>query len=334
MKIVIITPFKNGTGGVETVNHLLSTIFSEKHWEVDYITTDNFQPTFWDRVFIKLVGLPYVTYKKSKTLISDYDVVICNGEFGFGIKHPHSINLFHGSYKGLRDYLRKQYSFWQYLALTKAMIIQKISTKGKYVVAVSEFIKNILEKNGIQVDKVITNCVNTNIFQPQNSVRKKQHLLFVGSYNYYAKGFDILENLATSGYKIDCVTDRDPGMQLSWLQNLPNSDMPRVYNEHKILLFPSRFEGASMVVLEAMACGVPVIINNVGIGPELRKEIPEFVILDNNRGEGFSKKIKTIEKKYDLYSLKARKYVLENHSYDEYKKEWVGLVEMIYEMGN
>lgn len=333
MKIAIITPYENSTGGVETVTNILIQIFKSSGWQVDLITTDNFKPSLMDWIFIKLIGLPYITSRRYKATAIKYDVVICNGEFGYGVHHPKAINLFHGSYKGLRDYLKDQYTLAQYFGLTKAMMIQRISAKEKYVVTVSEFIKKILEDDNIFVDKVITNCVNTDVFKPEVNITKNNRLLFVGSYNYLAKGFDVLQELADAGYQIDCVTDTNPGEKMGWIKNVPNDRMSAIYNEYKILIFPSRFEGAAMVPLEAMACGLPVVMSNIGLGPEIRNKMPEFVV-DDNRSEMYIKKIEHIINDYGYYAKKAREYILVTHTYDDYKNKWLRLVEEIHALGN
>lgn len=327
MNIALLTKYKDFPGGVESVNKILINIFEEAGHKVELITTDDFKHNFFTKLMTKIMGLPYITSYRFKSLKKQYDIIIANGEYGWGINHPRTINLFHGCYKGYRDYLKKLWSKKTYLSLTREIYIQKSSAKGKYVVCVSEFIKNILEDDGIKVNQVIANSIDTELFKPNKEIQKDKYL-FVGSYNYYAKGFDILEKLASTGFKIDCVTNQKPSSKLGWIKNTENSEMPEIYNKYKILIFPSRFEGLPMVPLEAMACGLPIVMSNVGLGPQLKKLIPEFVADSYDENE-YIKKIRHIENNYEEYSQKARNYVEEYHSFENYKKQWLSLVERI-----
>ncbi len=319
-------------GGVESVTGLLINIFESAGHTVDLITMDDSAKNVkYNKIVAKIIGKPLVISKYFETIKNNYDVVLCNGEYSFGVKHPRCINLFHGSYYGYRNYLRKKLSFLQYVSLTVRSYIQIVGSRGKYVVAVSEFVKNILEKQGIKVNKVIDNCVDTQLFEPKSNVCKENKYLFVGSYKYYGKGFDILDKIVDRGINIDCVTDSYPGPKLGWIKNVDNNKMPEIYNRYKGLIFPSRFEGLGLVTLEAMACGLPVIMSNVGIGPSLKTKIPEFVVdgWDNEAVDEYVNRIAMIESNYSEFSQKAREYVIAHHSLENYRREWLSLIERI-----
>ena len=50
---------------------------------------------------------------------------------------------------------------------------------------------------------------------------------------------------------------------------LPTQDLPAIYSQAKIFLFPSFYEGFGLPVIEAMACGTPVIASNCSAIPEI-----------------------------------------------------------------
>ncbi len=50
------------------------------------------------------------------------------------------------------------------------------------------------------------------------------------------------------------------------------ADLPRVYNLAQMAIYPSTYEGFGLPVLEAMACGTPVISSNISSMPEIAGE--------------------------------------------------------------
>ncbi|MBI3300015.1 MAG: glycosyltransferase family 4 protein [Elusimicrobia bacterium] len=59
------------------------------------------------------------------------------------------------------------------------------------------------------------------------------------------------------------------GKRMRWLGFVPQPDLAGVYNLAQALLFPSRYEGFGLPVLEAMACGSPVITSTTSCLPEV-----------------------------------------------------------------
>ncbi len=59
------------------------------------------------------------------------------------------------------------------------------------------------------------------------------------------------------------------GNSLRFLTNVPSGDLPALYSAARLFVLPSLYEGFGMPVLEAMACGTPVICTNVASLPEV-----------------------------------------------------------------
>jgi len=53
---------------------------------------------------------------------------------------------------------------------------------------------------------------------------------------------------------------------------IPQEDLPCLYSGAKVFVFPSLYEGFGLPVLEAMACGVPVVTSNTTSLPEIAGE--------------------------------------------------------------
>lgn len=54
-----------------------------------------------------------------------------------------------------------------------------------------------------------------------------------------------------------------------WLPNVPEEDMPNLYAGAEVFVFPSRYEGFGIPVLEAMAAGVPVVALDIPVMREV-----------------------------------------------------------------
>jgi len=57
--------------------------------------------------------------------------------------------------------------------------------------------------------------------------------------------------------------------QVKFLNYIPYSELPKIINQAIALVFPSLWEGFGLPVLEAMACGTPVITSNLSSLPEV-----------------------------------------------------------------
>lgn len=58
---------------------------------------------------------------------------------------------------------------------------------------------------------------------------------------------------------------------------IPEEDLPVLYSAAKLFIFPSLYEGFGLPVLEAMACGIPVVSSNTSSLPEIAGDAAIFV---------------------------------------------------------
>ncbi|MEL5892939.1 glycosyltransferase family 1 protein [Bacteroides sp. GD17] len=79
---------------------------------------------------------------------------------------------------------------------------------------------------------------------------------------------------------------------------VPGSDLPSLYNNAFAFLYPSLLEGFGIPVLEAMACGVPVITSNCSSLPEVAGE--GGILVNPQLPQEIAEAILQLEKNEDL----------------------------------
>ena len=321
MKVAIVTNNICSTGGVQVFTRDISNILKERGHEVDIIGVESLLEVP-ETGIEKAVG-EYFNQRDKK---EKYDIALCNGEFGYVVKHPRAINIFHGNYYGYAMSVKDLVGHDVTEERLQKVDMQKISAEGKYVVTVSDFAVQGLKDSGIEVDEVIKNSVDTNVFYPKE-MDVSDSAIALARGMWYEKGFDILKELANKGIKINLFSDIEIGSPN--VQNhdlIENGRLNAEYNMAAVLLFPSRFEGGSLTTLEAMACGCPILTTAVGYGADIKKIIPQFVADFNHAGEFLAKYV-LITSNREKYSKEALDYFLEYHNPEEFKKKWVNLIE-------
>ncbi|MGC8836936.1 MAG: glycosyltransferase family 4 protein [Anaerolineae bacterium] len=85
-----------------------------------------------------------------------------------------------------------------------------------------------------------------------------------------AEGVHLVQVGATPG-KAERALTTELGLEgwVHWLGTVPGEDLPALYNLADCFVFPSLYEGFGLPVLEAMACGTPVVCSNLASLPEV-----------------------------------------------------------------
>lgn len=145
--------------------------------------------------------------------------------------------------------------------------------------------------------RVIPNYVDVTVFAPgQNATRHPRRLCYVGRLDPEKNPGALLE--AIEGLDVELVIVGDGSLRQSlseevskknlpvrFLGNLPNRDLPAVFHSAAVFVMPSLLEGHPKALLEAMACGLPVIGTDVpGIRELIRHRETGFLCECSPRG--------------------------------------------------
>ncbi|MCX6026985.1 MAG: glycosyltransferase family 1 protein [Chloroflexi bacterium] len=86
---------------------------------------------------------------------------------------------------------------------------------------------------------------------------------------------------------------------------IPQEDLPAVYSMAAAFVYPSLYEGFGLPVLEAMACGTPVITSNVSSMPEVAGDAA--LLVSPNDVEGLTRALDRVLGEPDLRAELSRR---------------------------
>ena len=202
----------------------------------------------------------------------------------------------------------------------KKWAIARSAPKAKAVITVSEFSKSqIIEKTKVSPEKITVTPegVDAGFFK---RIPKKPSKLFKilvhgaaddrknipnilkaakilmnqkKKFQLMVIGMDAAE-LKCTNY-VEQVTSLGLGRQVEWAGNVPTEMLNQVYAEADLFLYPSRLEGFGLPVLEAFACGVPVIASNTTSLPEVTGNAA--LLVDPEKPEAIAKAVKKMMEK-------------------------------------
>jgi glycosyltransferase involved in cell wall biosynthesis len=173
------------------------------------------------------------------------------------------------------------------IQLYYATIMKRACRRAATILTVSEFTRSqIVEWSGVPAEKVINvSCGVDAAYQPGGDQYAVPHpyLLCVSNRKPHKNEFRIIEAFAKAHLdaQIHLVFTGEPAEDLKrWIDRhtltsrvdflgvVPEEKLPSLYRGARALIFPSLYEGFALPVLEAMACGVPVVTSNVTAMPE------------------------------------------------------------------
>lgn len=206
-----------------------------------------------------------------------------------------------------------------------------------YVVIPSVFSKNSFIENGFEGSKIFTNNYGVNLerFQAIPRIEKGKNnqikALFVGGWTY-GKGCDFIVDalcelpdllVTHAGNVGDYGVTSHP--RLKKLGHVENNRLSDLMLEHDVLILPSRQDGFGMVLLEALACGLPIVASKNTGAPDIREQINSdvIVLMDELSGKSLAESIqKSFESNYDADRSALSEIVKNTYSWKSYGKRY------------
>lgn len=164
--------------------------------------------------------------------------------------------------------------------------------KADHIIAVSQYVKNQILKYFPQIDeKKISVIYHGTNLQPHTAINKpsglpEKYLLFIGLKKHYKNFFWLAESLKDylkqhditllcaggfdfDTYESDFISVIDLRQYVKHITINSDDELISLYENAECFIFPSLAEGFGIPVLEAFACGCPVILSNSSCFPEI-----------------------------------------------------------------
>lgn len=142
-----------------------------------------------------------------------------------------------------------------------------------------------------------------------NNLRRKGGYFLLNVFNKYLPEY-MLTIISMDDISISC----NHNVQI--LKGLSREEILKEYQQSKIFLFPTYFDQYGIVITEAMACGIPVIMRDVGGGAGLVKDSNSGIVLPYGSSElDWAQSIRGLiqdKERRVQYGINARKYAENN----------------------
>jgi glycosyltransferase involved in cell wall biosynthesis len=224
--------------------------------------------------------------------------------------------------------------------------VYKLLKKASYIQSPSYFLKEFFERQGLKV-KYLPNSIDLSLFTYERGRILEYSMLWVRAFDkiynpdlaiktlfevqkmYPSASLTMIGPDKGQEYTtVKLVNDLGLNNSVRILGPVKNEDLPYYYHTHHVFLNTTSFESFGMAVVEAAACGIPVVTSKVGEIPYLWNHEENMMIVEDLNADKFSV---TVIKLLDSPELTQRisinaRLKAEQFDWEVIKKEWIQLL--------
>lgn len=245
---------------------------------------------------------------------------------------------------------------WVYSALN-ARFEQRALGRARHIVAVSNKVRDELRELGISETpiSVIHNGVDIDEFAPGTGTHAERESLglpatgplafFAGDIRTPRKGLDTtlhaMQSVPDLHLAIAGATDGSPYPELAASLGIDDRthflgfrrDIPALMAASDFFVFPSRYEACSLVLLEAMGAGLPIITAQTAGGAELVSADAGVVLDDPDDTAALSAALRRFVDETSASSAMSRasRGIAEQHTWDHMAAQYLQLFESLHD---
>jgi glycosyltransferase involved in cell wall biosynthesis len=205
-----------------------------------------------------------------------------------------------------------------------------VCRKSAKVVAVSEYVaskyRSCIDTN---ID-IIPIGIDFSFFKPKETIQKKYDAIWIGDYNNYPKGFDILADIIKkTNYKFCIVLKSDYIIchdRVDCFNRVDHQTLVDLMQQSRCVLCTSRDETLHLASLEAGASNIPIITTNVGA--YFNRE--SGVWGTNIKSFDYRDFIKALDVVLEQNNLASRDYLMKEFCMSFVKEKWIECVDNLY----
>lgn len=190
-----------------------------------------------------------------------------------------------------QDHIRQCYSRNIPPSINTEYMLLHYETADCFVVA-SDYVRRSDVEQGIDIEKIFVNPYGVDLdkFKPALKHKKTEYdVIMVGSW-WKHKGCDLLAEaciermklrLLHVGAVIDC--ELPDSTLFTHIDFVPETELPEYYGRAKVFAMPSLDEGFGLVLLQAAACGLPVVGSSRTGLPDMKALLdndPKYVLIE------------------------------------------------------